>query len=206
MFDKDQTSIVMFPPEKELADGGKTVAVFGVARGGTSMVAGAVRGFGFFMGTSLPVNNEDPDFCYKPNDHMKRVIAARNEAHKNWGWKFPLASNYLDALLPAVRNPHLIIVFRDPIAVSARHNAWHGRDPKFALTDITMQTQKNIMLALCWRKPTLLVSYEKAANNPGRLLDELSSFLGEEISVKREMLMDYIAPGSYKKFEDIVTG
>jgi hypothetical protein len=200
--DRQATSIGLFPSEPTLS--AKTAIVFGVARGGTSMVAGAARGLGFYMGHELQNNNEDLEFSYKPLEHMKNVIRARNIQYRKWGWKFPAAANYLDDLLAHVRNPHLIVVCRDIVATSAGHVRWHQRETSFAISDILLQTQKNILLALRWRVPALLVSYEKAALRPGRFVDELSQFLGEPVEVDREKLIAYLAPGKYKTFEGAV--
>lgn len=196
------TAIGLFPGDP--ASSTKTVVVFGVARGGTSMVAGAIRGLGFYMGHALENNNEDLEFSYKSLDHMKQVIRRRDVQYRKWGWKFPAAANYLDDLLPHVRNPHLIMVNRDLAATSAGHVRWHQRETSFAISDILLQMQKNFLLALRWRVPTLLVSYEKATQRPGRFIDELSQFLGEPVEVERERLVAYLGPGKYKKFEDIV--
>ena len=201
--DRHATSIGLFPGEATLS--AKTAIVFGVARGGTSMVAGAARGLGFYMGHALENNNEDLEFSYKSLEHMKNIIRARNVQYRKWGWKFPAAANYLDDLLAHVRNPHLIVVCRDLAATSAGHVRWHQRETSFAISDILLQTQKNILLALRWRMPALLVSYEKATLRPGRFIGELSQFLGEPVEVDREKLIAYLAPGKYKKFEDSVT-
>lgn len=200
--DRDATSIGLFPGGE--TQGAKTAIIFGVARGGTSMVAGAVRGHGFFLGHALENNNEDLDFSYKSLEHMKKTISTRNQHRSKWGWKFPAAANYLDDLLPSVRNPYLIVVSRDIVATSCGHVRWHRRETSFAISDILLQTQRNMFLALRWRMPTLLVSYEKASQRPGKFLDELSQFLGEHVEVDRQRLIQYLRPGKYKKFEDVV--
>src|ERR1700722_17430936 len=140
--DRHATSIGLFPGEATLS--AKTAIVFGVARGGTSMAAGAARGLGFYMGHALE-NNEDLEFSYKSLEHMKNMIRARNVQYRKWGWKFPAAANYLDDLLAHVRNPHLIVVCRDLAATSAGHVRWHQRETSFAISDILLQTQKNIL-------------------------------------------------------------
>jgi hypothetical protein len=198
--DRHATSIGLFPSDATLSQ--KTIIIFGVARGGTSMAAGAARGLGFYMGHALENNNEDLEFSYKSLEHMKHVIHVRNAQYRKWGWKFPAAANYLDELLPQVRNPHLIVVCRDLAATTAGHVRWHQREASFAISDVLLQTQKNIFLALRWRVPALLVSYEKSTLQPGRFIDELSRFLGEPVEVDREKLIAYLGPGKYRKFED----
>jgi hypothetical protein len=199
------TSLPMFKDRQFDRQTKRTVVVFGVTRGGTSMVAGAVRGFGIHLGTNLPVNNEDPDFTYKPIAHMKAAISERNTAHANWGWKFPMAANYLDELLPALRNPILVIVARDVAATASALTRWHNRESTAAISEALLQTQKNFMLCLRWQIPALLVSYERATVEPENFLAELSVFLDLPLAVKQDRLLAFMQAGSYKSFEEVVS-
>jgi hypothetical protein len=184
--------------------GAKTAIVIGVTRGGTTMIAGAVRGFGFFYGNELPVNNEDPEFSYKPLKHMKSTIQKRNEEYSLWGWKFPMAANYLDDLFPELRNPYLIIVTRDLAATASALTRWHSREPTRALAEVLLQSERNLSLALRWRVPTLLVSYERASLYRDAFLSELESFLAVPLVVDRSRLLAFMEPGTYKSFDEIV--
>jgi hypothetical protein len=199
-------SVTLFDDKRTPASGPRTVVVFGVTRGGTSMIAGAVRGFGVFLGDNLPVNNEDPDFTYKSLPLMKASILARNEKFQSWGWKFPMAANYMEELMPVLRNPVFVIVARDIAATASALTRWHNRDRSAALSEALMQTQKNFMLALRWQTPTLFVSYERAVASPDVCLDELASFLDTPLTVDRSKLIDFMARGSYKSFEEVVLG
>jgi len=199
-------SVTLFDDKKTPSTGPRTVIVFGVTRGGTSMIAGAVRGFGISLGDNLPVNNEDPDFTYKSLPHMKAAIQARNEKYRSWGWKFPMAANYMEELLPVIRNPIFVIVARDVAATASALTRWHNRDRSAALSEALMQTQKNFLLALRWQTPTLFVSYERAVANPEICLDELGGFLDLKLAVDRGKLIEFMARGSYKSFEEVVLG
>ena len=84
----------------------KTFIVFGVPRGGTTMVARVVEKLGVVMGTKLPLNYEDDEFNYdKMSDEIKqdpeqmarglmRAINRRNNRFDIWGWKYPRAHLY----------------------------------------------------------------------------------------------------------------
>ena len=200
------SSVTLFEDKKTPANGPRTVIVFGVTRGGTSMIAGAVRGFGISLGDNLPVNNEDPDFTYKSLPHMKAAIQARNEKYQSWGWKFPMAANYMEELLPVIRNPVFVIVARDVAATASALTRWHNRDRSAAISEALIQTQKNFTLALRWQTPTLFVSYERAVSNPEVCLEELGTFLDLKLAVDRGRLIDFMARGSYKSFEEVVLG
>lgn len=170
------------------------------------MVAGVVRGFGCHLGDDLPVNNEDVEFSYKTIEEMKRSIETRNRVHDFWGWKFPMAAEYLDNLMMFIRNPMLIVVNRDIVATSLGLLRWDDRQASTALLEAILQNRKNLDLALRWEKPTLLVSYEKAVSAPEVFLEELSAFLDRPLVVNRSAMVRFMAAGSYKSYEDVVVG
>ena len=98
-----------------------TVVIVGVQRGGTSMVAGVARELGVNLGKNLGNNHEDPEFLSKDLDKIRNVIASRNQSFDVWGWKMPHSSEYLLELLADVRNPFVIVVVRNLLAVSYTH-------------------------------------------------------------------------------------
>ncbi len=200
------TSINLFGENKSPLEAPNTVIIFGMTRGGTSMVAGAVRGFGYYLGEDLLVNQEDDNFFYKTDSHMKETIAKRNASHLYWGWKYPLAADYLERLLPGLRNPIFVIVARDPVATATSLVGWDDRDASGAIAESIVQMQKNIMLTIRLRRPTLFVSYERAARDTDLFLSELQAFLDRPMVVDRGTLRDFMVSGSYKSFEAIVRG
>jgi hypothetical protein len=199
-----QTCLPLFDQRAVKGGDHETVVIVGITRGGTSMVAGAVRGFGYYLGDDLLVNLEDQNFVYKTDEHMRETIARRNQDHGLWGWKFPIAVEYLDRLLPFVRNPIVIIVTRDATATACALSRWDERDPSGALAEAIIQNQRNLTFAIRRRLPTLYVSYEKAALNQDLFLNELEGFLGRPLVVDREKLLRFMSPGSYKSFEEVV--
>ena len=198
------TCLPLFHDQPSVTSHCHTVIIFGMSRGGTSMVAGAVRGFGYFLGDDLLVNLEDQSFVYKTDEQMRETIQRRNDAHCRWGWKFPLAVEYLDRLVPFLHNPVLIIVTRDATSTACALTRWDDRDPSAALSEAILQNQRNLMLAIRHRLPTLYVSYEKAALNQELFLTELEGFLGRPLAVDREKLLRFMTPGSYKSYEEVV--
>lgn len=179
----------------------RTYVCFGVARGGTSAVAGAMQRLGVFMGDGLPNNYEDPRFGLGQSPaRMREAIAERNAAHDVWGWKFPAASNYLERLSKDLRNPYLVVVFRDIAATMKGHMRWHNHEITLAANEILVQQQKNWLLVERWRVPTLLVSYEKAILDPRLFVQELAGHLGRPVPQGDAMdrIVAFLAPGSYK--------
>jgi len=190
----------------------RTYVCFGVTRGGTSAVAGAMRRLGVFMGDNLLNNHEDPEMKIDGhldvvggayNLHRLKMIEKRNETHKVWGWKDPDAITYLYELTPYLINPHYVIVGRDPVATAKAHMRWYLRDPRFAIGDIVLQHQRNVMFSLSCDAPVLFVSYEKALLYPQSFIEELAAFLGVPPPQDEQSLVAFLAhvpgpDGSYK--------
>jgi hypothetical protein len=199
-----ETCLSLFERGAEIGRASETVVILGMTRGGTSMVAGAVRGFGYYLGEGLLVNLEDQNFVYKTDEHMIQTIAKRNEDHALWGWKYPIAVEYLERLLPYLRNLIVIIVTRDATATACAMTRWDDRDPSGALAEVIVQNQRNLIFAIRHRLPTLYVSYQKAALDQERFLTELEDFLGRSLVVDRARLLRFMSPGAYKSFEEVV--
>jgi len=156
---------------------------------------------GINMGDNLPNNYEDPRFGPGlPPAKMRETIDARNRDHPVWGWKFPAAANYLEGLLPSLRNPYLVVVFRDVAATMKAHIRWHNRTVVHAAQEILLQQQKNWFLVERWRVPTLLVSYEKALLAPDLFAVELARLTGMPAPDDALLadIVGFLAPGSYK--------
>jgi hypothetical protein len=181
------TSISVHLPQSPSVGLARTYVVFGAPRGGTTMVAGALRLFGINLGSDLPVNCEDSDFnlhalakqeISDPVAHMLNTIQRRNlSSTSSWGWKYPQAEVYLRKLLPALRNPALICVMRDPVSIAMR-NIFRRKQPAIPQVLHWLDHQKkNLQLIQESELPTLLVSYEKAAHSPIIFSNELAEFL-----------------------------
>jgi len=195
----------------------KTFIVFGVPRGGTTMVARVVEKLGVVMGTKLPLNYEDDEFNYdKMSDEIKqdpeqmarglmRAINRRNNRFDVWGWKYPRAHLYLPKIIKHVRNPHLICVFRDPVA-SALRPLSRRQSPKKSSplmpTKVVKQhldwQTRNIQLIHKLNLPSFLCSYEKSIADPASFVGELASFIGAPVDTERlDAAVQQINPGGY---------
>ena len=195
----------------------KTFIVFGVPRGGTTMIARVAEKLGVCMGSDLPANYEDSEFNFdKLSNAIKKdqeclvstlfaVINRRNSMHDVWGWKYPRAHRYLPLIIDKVRNPHLICVMRDPVASSLRPLS-RKRMPKEGkrhlpariINQHLMYQQKNIALIDEFKRPTFLCSYEKAILDPPTFVADLSAFIDlrkDESSL--EEALQQIRPGGY---------
>ena len=197
-----QSAIVpLFQNDNNKLHENRTYICFGVARGGTSAVAGTMQRLGVFMGEDLPNNYEDPRFGPGQSaQRLRETIAERNAAHDVWGWKFPAAANYLEGLIDSLRMPCLVVVYRDVVATMKGHVRWHNRRLAAAAHDVLLQQHKNWMLIERWRVPTLLISYEKAVLEPGLFVEEMAAYLGRDVpeGAALEEIVAFLRPGTYK--------
>ncbi|WGL17294.1 hypothetical protein PVT68_03090 [Microbulbifer bruguierae] len=175
----------------------KTVVIFGVPRGGTTMVAGVVQRLGVDLGEDLPVNLEDPAFNGKSIEEMLQSIFTRNRCKKLWGWKFPRARSYLEDIQEYLVRPHYIIVWRDVLA-NATRLIGRGSSVIEALNHAHTIQRKNIDVLDKLNGPCLLVSYEKAILNPEALARQISKFIDVNARLDIDELLSFSQPGTYK--------
>ncbi len=202
---KDDPAVVLMQPRLETE--ARTYVVFGVPRGGTTMIAGLARMCGLDIGDNLPKNCEDPafnlDILLKSMSReeaiaaMAATIAQRNAGRTVWGWKFPAAGRYLQGLQASLRDPHLICVFRDPAATFTR-NVRRGVDPFSALKRAEEMQRRNVNILSEWQVPSLVVSYEKAVKRPEATVEAMAAFLGRPQPADMRAVVEYMQPGDYK--------
>ena len=195
----------------------KTFIIFGIPRGGTTMIARVAEQLGVGMGSGLPSNYEDDEFNYdKMSDALKedpklmarallRAINRRNGRHDVWGWKYPRAHLYLPLIIKQVRNPHLICVLRDPVASSLRplsrkrvQKEGKAQLPTRVIKQHLTWQLKNIEQIHKFNKPTFLCSYEKAILDPPGFVADLSAFI--DLRKDQQSLneaVQQIRPGGY---------
>jgi hypothetical protein len=185
-----------------LTEGPRTYVVFGVMRGGTTMVAGVMRALGIPMGGGINEDNQEcPDFADRPVDQMIAAIEANNQAHPVWGWKYPNAADYVDRLWPRLRNPHLICVFRDPVANGQGLNRWHPMGLIQSVQEGLLRQQRNLNLLALRNCPAILISYEKAERDKALFLSEFSDCLGLQPDPAAFDFDGFMAAGSYKRLD-----
>jgi len=192
----------------------KTVVCFGTPRGGTSMIAGALLGSGVFMGDNLLQNIEDTRFNVEDNRNrprpefiagMRETIRQRDAAHPMWGWKYPEAARYLGELAGDLRNPHFIIVFRDPVPGTMRSHRPGEDETTVRSMEARLKVElANLTLAVKLQLPTLLVSYERAALAPMQFIREVVDFLNLPMPSHAERIVEFMTPGSYKMPDSLI--
>jgi len=185
----------------------RTFVIAGVPRGGTTMAAAVVYFLGVYLGPEEDLKDftlEDQTLNQPYHDVQFRRIKENDAQHDVWGWKNPGAIHSLKETSYALRNPHLIVVFRDMLAtvqgemrVDADNDI--NRPPDVIVENHLDRIHENWRFILDSQLPTLLISYELAMRYPERLVEQMVSFLGITPSEEqRKAALEHIGPdGGY---------
>ena len=115
------------------------------------------------------------------HDELADVVAARNARHPVWGFKRPNLHAFGPGIVAAFRNPRLIITSRDPVAVSRRSMLSEHHLDALAAREAEAAAHEGLAMlrfAIALPCPVLLVSYEKALQDPLRLARAVLGFSG----------------------------
>ena len=140
----------------------------------------------------LIAERPDPEhFPVAKFEALEALIARRNAKYPCWGWKYP-ANAFWTAntqLLGLLRNPRLISIFRDPVAVATHELELRANEPdpaahcplvtfQFVEREYEM-LRKSVTEVDC---PHLVVSYERALAKKDQslrlLIEQVAGFLG----------------------------
>ena len=186
----------------------RTIITLGAARGGTSLIAGALHHLGVFDGDAChsPVYEDcrlSDAFESRSPEQPVDVISDYNQRHEIWAWKRPGSINYLRKLNKLTRNPHYVIIFRDLLAIANRNSISMGfeldnglRSALKTYTAVSKFIRKN-------KAPKLLVSYEKAVEDEERFIDTLIAFSHLDVTAEQRMsALQFVQPNSVEYLEN----
>jgi hypothetical protein len=182
-----------------------TLIATGLARSGTSLIAGLLHRAGIFMGdigdevvfedsllhAALP--GKDPvamlDFIY-----------TRNSAHRRWGFKHPALHEYADMFdITKFRNPRMIVTFRDILAISQRIAVSEYVSGQGWLEKAAADYTEMLKAVLAIDCPVLMLSYEKCLSLPATCVDSLIDFCGLSVTPQvRADMIGAVSPNSPK--------
>lgn len=184
-----------------------TVSIVGVPRGGTTMVAAAVDAMGINLGPPEDLREyhfEDQTMHSPYLEVQYECVKQRNQERSVWGWKDPTGIDSLQRILFALRNPHIILVFRDILATiqgELRFDKVHEVDPPRTFeqlsTTFLQWWSKNLEFANRTQFPSMLVSYERVMLHPVNFVSELAGFLGVQIAETQVVLERISRDGGY---------
>ena len=164
--------------------GGRTIIVTGLRRSGTSLIAAMLRQAGIFMGSEINDGvHEDEEIARivatRDTKALRRLIRDRDANYGTWGFKLPMLGVDLEpARIALFNNPHLIVPFRDPIAISLRNSLSDFQEPMQALHASLHEQEALVSFVARLACPVLLLSYEKMLTVPGDLVEAVMQFCG----------------------------
>ena len=131
--------------------------------------------------TRAAVEDLDVFFALRQTDRtiLDGLIAQRNRQHADWGFKIPNIHGLLQYHeLARFRNPHLILIFRDPVAITQRAALSDYKDPLPELLNVSSSIHNLLQVFSNTTCPALLLSYEKALIFPDTFVESLMGFCG----------------------------
>jgi hypothetical protein len=162
----------------------KTLLITGLARSGTSMLAALLQAAGVWLGDHVyqPIN-EDAEITQmlraRDFTRLDALIAQQDAMAAIWGFKMPDLHQFLQHdEMSRFRNPHLLVIFRDPVAVAARNALSEHIDGTQAIVEATAAMHSLTQFARVSHLPFLLLSYEKALVFPRMFIDNVLGFCG----------------------------
>ena len=170
------------PPEE------RTFIAIGLARGGTTMVARLLDAFGVHMGDEAdnPVV-EDRRIAAAIEDGgdaaVRAVVADYDANHAVWGFKRPNVFRSLDPQYLPFRNPHFVVVVRDPLAIANRNRISMFKDPLVDMADSVELMADLVRFVESQRAhPMFLLSFDKSLMNVRSLVGDMAEFVGVELT------------------------
>jgi hypothetical protein len=130
------------------------------------------------VGSLQPLHRLDGATDQQKFDQIRALVAKRNAAHKVWGWKDPHSRTYIEELLPSLRNPHVILIFRDNHAVAQRIHFRTQREHLSTIMEYLQHMQGLVEFVRSRSFPLMLVSYERAVRMSEEFAKELDDFIG----------------------------
>jgi hypothetical protein len=170
------------------------------------MVALTLRGLGVPMGDGLAKNHEDLDFYASLHSHdlshrsLLPLVNVRNQKFSTWGFKSPLLleNNALTRIIPMLRNPMMIFVFRNPLATAESRARRDGDDPVQALLRwdrLFGYMRDAISQTNC---PVLAINYDASVARPGEFVRELAQILGLQVDTPDQLAAALISGDGYR--------
>ncbi len=148
----------------------RQIVVVGSARGGTSLVAGALHHLGVFTGekSNAPVFEDvllSEAFETGDIKLAKEISTRYTSEHDVWTWKRPGALNYLDKVEEVIPNPFYVFIFKDIFAIANRNSISMQADITKGLSNALRDYGKIVDFVSKTSMPMMLVSAEKALQN-----------------------------------------
>ncbi|HEE0246114.1 TPA: hypothetical protein R6264_002829 [Legionella pneumophila] len=160
-----------------------TIAVTGLGRSGTTMISRILNNMNLYMGDVITRNShEDKEIQVlikeKNYNDFERLCRNRDALYSKWGFKCPALRSQLTSFCHLMRNPRVIIIFRDILAISMRNQISINLDIIEGMNKALQGYQSLIKEISKCDIPLLAISYEKALQFPNEIVKAIASFCG----------------------------
>ncbi|MDQ1339039.1 MAG: hypothetical protein QG567_188 [Campylobacterota bacterium] len=183
----------------------KTFIILGVARGGTSLIAGALAHLGIFSGDlSVEPVYEDRKLAEafeSGNDALaKQIIDEYNKKHPVWAFKRPQSMEYIEKLHAMVENPIYLVVFKDIFSIANRNKISMKLDIIKGMRIAFNGYEKIFKFLETTEINGALFSYEKIMASKEDFVDSLVKLadLKDFSDSKKSAVYDFITPNPQK--------
>lgn len=181
----------------------RQIVIVGSARGGTSLVAGAIHHLGIFTGnksTSPVFEDVLLSQAIESNEieKAKKIISDYSNSHSIWAWKRPASLNYLSLIEEIMPNAFFILVFKDIFSIANRNKISMQSEIGIGMQNALKDYQKIVNFTTTSKKPMMLVSAEKALQNKEafvKALIEVNKDI-EDFSENYKKAINFITPNS----------
>lgn len=158
------------------------IVIVGVARGGTSLVAGVLDHLGVFTGdrSNSPVFEDvalSNAFETGTDEEALEIINKYNASHKIWAWKRPSSLEYLGRVDNLLTKPRYIFIFKDLFSIVERNQISMGQAEYSARLKKALDDYGKIIDFIEKKEPyAMLVSYDKAKRYKEKFINEVVTF------------------------------
>ena len=186
--------------------GRETLLVTGAARGGTSLAAYALLRLGYPLLSDMGQNHEHSEFveARMRRDALAQLITRENATHARWGFKLPAAVRDLPWYATALRDPVMLIVCRNPVAVY-RSVDRHGKDAPKGQLGVKHGLNHGVAALIAAKEavdlevPVILLDLDQAQRKPKAFVRDLATLFNLPFD---EAVAGEIATPGYKKLPD----
>jgi hypothetical protein len=173
----------------------KSILICGPSRGGTSFAASVF----LRLGVPFSRGGNKREISSRKHEHkgLRQAFLARDEAGLRtiaeefasefdvWAWKLPAIQQNFDLILRAVKNPHLVCIFKDPAAVAFRKSSASGKEIMEGILSSVEAYRRMVTFVETSKVPAFFISYEKATADLPAFLPHAAHFAGVELRAPR---------------------
>ena len=187
---------------------GKPIVIIGPPRGGTSMIAGALALLGVFMGDRAvkPVYEDErlsEAFELKDLNAVEIIAKEYSATHERWGWKRPSAINYLSDVNKCLHTPVYIFIYKDIFSIAQRNSISMLSDLLPAMQNALFEYKITLDFLKKESPRAMLISYDKAVNDPQFFIKTLIEFLELEPTLEQQQsAVSFVRPNPEDYLEE----